>query len=110
MRWRPPRTSCSSRSRGAGRPAPVAPVWLHQVRSMAGKRDHYEVLGVARNCSSGEIKAAYRRLALKWHPDRNPGDRNAEERFKELSLAYAVLGDEEKRASYDRFGEAAAEL
>jgi molecular chaperone DnaJ len=74
------------------------------------RRDHYEVLGVARNATTVEVKAAYRRLALKWHPDRNPGDRQAEERFKELSLAYAVLGDEDKRAHYDRFGEVTADL
>src|SRR5688572_23858861 len=77
---------------------------------MVRKRDHYEVLGVVRTASSGEIKAAYRRLALKWHPDRNPGDQKAEEQFKELSVAYAILGDEDKRAHYDRFGEAAAGL
>lgn len=67
-------------------------------------RDHYEVLGVPRKATPGEIKAAYRKLALTYHPDRNPGDRGAEERFKEVSLAYAVVGDEEKRARYDRFG------
>jgi molecular chaperone DnaJ len=72
-------------------------------------RDHYDVLGVERSASTPEIKAAYRRLALKWHPDRNPGDRAAEDRFKELSIAYAVLGDEDKRARYDRFGGAVAE-
>jgi molecular chaperone DnaJ len=73
-------------------------------------RDPYEVLGVDRQASAGEIKAAYRRLALKHHPDRNPGDRAAEERFKEVSLAYAVLGDEEKRAHYDRFGGIASDM
>jgi molecular chaperone DnaJ len=74
------------------------------------KRDHYGVLGVARTASGVEIKAAYRRLALRWHPDRNAGDRGAEERFKEVSIAYAVLGDEAKRAHYDRFGEVPTEL
>jgi molecular chaperone DnaJ len=73
-------------------------------------RDHYEVLGVDRKASSTEIKAAYRRLALKFHPDRNPGDHAAEERFKELSIAYAVLGDDEKRGRYDRFGAVEADL
>jgi molecular chaperone DnaJ len=73
---------------------------------MAKTGDHYGVLGVDRSASTAEIKAAYRKLALKWHPDRNPGDRRAEERFKEVSMAYAVLGDEEKRARYDRFGQA----
>ena len=74
------------------------------------KRDHYGVLGVGRTASGAEIKAAYRRLALKWHPDRNAGDRGAEERFKEVSIAYAVLGDDAKRAHYDRFGEVPTEL
>ena|SRR2546421_2179848 len=67
-------------------------------------RDHYATLAVERGASAAEIKAAYRRLALRYHPDRNPGDRAAEERFKEVSLAYAVLSDEDKRAHYDRFG------
>jgi molecular chaperone DnaJ len=76
----------------------------------APARDHYEVLGVARQASAGEIKAAYRRLALLHHPDRNPGDKDAEDRFKEISQAYAVLGDDEKRANYDRFGATASDL
>ena len=76
----------------------------------APARDHYEVLGVERQASAAEIKAAYRRLALQHHPDRNPGDRAAEDKFKEISQAYAVLGDEEKRAHYDRFGAAASDL
>jgi molecular chaperone DnaJ len=71
---------------------------------MSKKRDYYEVLGVARDVSAADIKASYRKLAVKYHPDRNPGDREAEEKFKEASEAYAVLSDAEKRARYDRFG------
>jgi molecular chaperone DnaJ len=68
------------------------------------KRDFYEVLGVARTASAQEIKAAYRKLAVKYHPDRNPGDREAEEKFKEAAEAYAILTDADKRARYDRVG------
>lgn len=74
---------------------------------MADKRDYYEVLGVAREATAEEIKKAYRKLAMKWHPDRNPGDHTAEEKFKELGEAYEVLSDVDKRAAYDRFGHAA---
>ncbi|MGE3179355.1 MAG: molecular chaperone DnaJ [Vicinamibacterales bacterium] len=70
------------------------------------KRDYYEVLGVARTATDAELKSAYRKLALKLHPDRNPGDKAAEEQFKEAAEAYAVLQDAEKRAAYDRFGHA----
>jgi molecular chaperone DnaJ len=70
------------------------------------KRDYYEVLGVARDASDQEIKSAYRKLALKNHPDRNPGDKAAEDRFKEAAEAYAVLADADKRHLYDRFGHA----
>ena len=70
------------------------------------KADYYEVLGVARDASDVDLKSAYRRLALKYHPDRNPGDNAAEEKFKECSEAYQVLSDAEKRAAYDRYGHA----
>jgi molecular chaperone DnaJ len=71
---------------------------------VSGKRDYYEVLGVARTASAEEIKKAYRTLAVKFHPDRNPGDNQAEERFKEAAEAYAVLSDANKRVQYDHFG------
>jgi len=70
------------------------------------KRDYYEVLGVDRGASEADLKKAYRKLALQYHPDRNPDDPSAEDRFKEVSEAYAVLADVEKRARYDRFGHA----
>lgn len=73
---------------------------------MSDKRDYYEVLGVARDCDAAELKAAYRRLAMQFHPDRNPDDREAEGRFKEASEAYQVLSNAENRARYDRFGHA----
>src|SRR6266513_4694853 len=71
------------------------------------KRDYYEVLGVDRNVSEEDIKRAYRKLAVKFHPDKNPDDPHAEEKFKELGEAYDVLMDADKRAAYDRFGHAA---
>ena len=70
------------------------------------KRDYYDVLGVPRSASDSDIKSAYRKLAMKYHPDRNPGDKAAEEKFKEAAEAYAVLADGEKRSLYDRFGHA----
>ncbi|MGE4054567.1 MAG: molecular chaperone DnaJ [Vicinamibacterales bacterium] len=70
------------------------------------KRDYYEILEVTKTCSEGELKTAYRKLAMRYHPDRNPGDKVAEERFKEAAEAYSVLADAEKRARYDRFGHA----
>lgn len=71
------------------------------------KRDYYDVLGVARTANDQDIKSAYRKLALKYHPDRNHGDKDAEEKFKEAAEAYAVLADADKRAAYDRYGHAA---
>src|SRR4249920_884431 len=74
---------------------------------MPSKRDYYEVLTVERGASEEEVKRAYRKLAVKFHPDKNPNDPHAEEKFKELGEAYDVLIDAEKRAAYDRFGHAA---
>jgi len=71
---------------------------------MAEKRDYYEVLGVSKTATDDELKKAYRKLALKYHPDRNPGDKEAEEKFKEAAEAYQVLSDKDKRARYDQFG------
>src|SRR3974390_3519632 len=70
------------------------------------KRDFYDILGVAKNASEDEIKKAYRKLAMKHHPDRNPDDKTAEEKFKEAKEAYEMLSDGQKRAAYDRFGHA----
>ena len=70
------------------------------------QRDYYEVLGVNRNSDEGEIKKAYRKLAMKYHPDRNPDDASAEDKFKEIQQAYAVVSDQKKRAAYDQFGHA----
>ena len=71
---------------------------------MAAKRDYYEVLGVDRSASADDIKRSYRRLAMKYHPDRNPGDAEAEASFKEASEAYEVLSDGDRRQRYDQFG------
>jgi molecular chaperone DnaJ len=73
------------------------------------KQDFYDVLGVAKSADAEELKRAYRKLAMQWHPDRNPGDKTAEHKFKDISEAYDVLKDDQKRAAYDRFGHAAFE-
>ena len=70
------------------------------------KRDYYEILGVAKNASEADLKKAFRRLAMKYHPDRNPGDKEAEDRFKEAKEAYEILTDPQRRAAYDQFGHA----
>jgi len=76
---------------------------------MSTKRDYYEILGVSRNAADDDLKASYRKLALKFHPDRNPGNKEAEENFKEAAEAYDVLRDTEKRALYDQYGHAGLE-
>ncbi len=73
------------------------------------KRDFYDVLGVSKSASPDELKSAYRKLAVKYHPDKNPGDKNAEDKFKEASEAYGILSDKEKKQNYDNFGHAAFE-
>ena len=70
------------------------------------KRDYYEVLGVSKGASEQEVKKAFRRIAMKYHPDRNSDDKNSDEKFKEAQEAYEILGDEDKKAAYDRFGHA----
>ena len=79
-----------------------------QVKHMA-KRDYYDVLGVNKSATSQELKSAYSKLALKYHPDKNPGDKTAEDKFKEASEAYGVLSDKSKKENYDNFGHAAFE-
>jgi len=86
--------------------SPTAVPLRKSVRRMVSKRDYYEVLEVGRDSSPEEIKKAYRRLAIQYHPDRNPDNREAEEKFKELSKAYSVLSDTEKRRIFDQFGHA----
>ena len=74
---------------------------------MTNKRDFYEILGVSKSASQEEIKKAYRKVAMQFHPDRNPGDKSAEDKFKEAAEAYEVLNDPDKKAQYDRFGHSA---
>ena len=76
---------------------------------MANKRDYYEVLGVDKSASPEEIKKAYKKMAIKYHPDKNPGDKEAEEKFKEVAEAYSILSDADKKARYDQFGHAGVE-
>jgi len=76
---------------------------------MTQKRDYYEVLGVGREAGSDDIRKAYKQAALKYHPDRNPGDKGAEDKFKEATEAFGVLSDAEKRQRYDQFGHAGLE-
>src|SRR5690348_14074308 len=70
------------------------------------KRDYYEILGVTKTATAEEIKKSYRKVAMQYHPDRNPGDKSAEERFKEAAEAYEILSDQDRRAQYDRYGHA----
>ena len=74
------------------------------------KRDYYEVLGVSRDATVDEIKKSYRKLAMQYHPDKNPGNKEAEEKFKEIAEAYAILSDPQKREKYNRFGHAAGHV
>src|SRR5689334_2348603 len=83
----------------------MGPFVCMETKSMA-KRDYYEVLSVNRDASEEDLKKAYRRLAMKWHPDRNPDNPKAEEHFKEAKEAYEVLSEPQKRAAYDQFGHA----
>ena len=87
-------------------PRPTSTEGPKDLNTRVSKADYYEVLGVSRDASDQELKSAYRKLALQYHPDRNPGDHAAEEKFKEASEAYQVLSDAEKRAAYDRYGHA----
>src|SRR6476620_5705631 len=74
---------------------------------MSSKRDFYEILGVNKGATADEIKKSYRKVAMQFHPDRNPGDKSAEDKFKEAAEAYEILSDPDKRAQYDRFGHSA---
>ena len=82
--------------------------WPYRKLTMA-KRDYYEVLGIQRGADEAAIKKVYRRIAMKYHPDRNPGDKAAEEMFKEANEAYSVLSDPQKKSAYDQFGHAAVD-
>src|SRR5947208_16022057 len=83
-------------------PSPILPLYEH----MPTPRDYYEILGIERSAANGEIATAYRKLAVKYHPDKNPGDQEAIERFKEAAEAFEVLNDADKRGRYDRYGHA----
>src|SRR4051794_21638447 len=96
------RCTRTSAIRTSRRPRPELP----PMATTTAKRDYYEVLGVSRGVDAPDLKRAYREAALRFHPDKNPGSKEAEERFKEVSEAYAVLSDSEKRARYDRLGHA----
>ena len=74
------------------------------------KEDYYEILGVSKSASASEIKKAYRKKALQYHPDKNPGDANAEQQFKNAAEAYEILSDQQKRQQYDQFGHAALKV
>ena len=78
-------------------------LWIME-KTMANKRDYYEVLGVDKGADKDTIKKAYRKVAMKYHPDRNPGDKEAEEKFKEATEAYEVLSDDQKKSVYDQYG------
>ncbi|EER08185.1 conserved hypothetical protein [Perkinsus marinus ATCC 50983] len=83
----------------------ISPLLGRAFATQSGPKDYYDVLGVSRSASQDDIKKAYRKLAMKWHPDRNPDNRNAaEEKFKDIGEAYQTLGDEDKRRQYDAFG------
>ena len=90
-----------------GRKRPLIFRMGKKVETVSAKRDYYEVLGISKTADASAIKKAYRKLAKKYHPDSNPGNKAAAEKFKEVTEAYDVLGDEKKRKLYDQFGHAA---
>lgn len=90
-----------------GRKRPLIFRMGKKVETVSAKRDYYEVLGISKTADASAIKKAYRKLAKKYHPDSNPGNKAAAEKFKEVTEAYDVLGDEKKRKLYDQYGAAA---
>ncbi len=100
------RSDAGAAARLQARRSTAAPGHGESRETSVSKRDYYEILGVSKTATDGEIKSAYRKLALKYHPDRNPGDHAAEEKFKESAEAYSVLADADKRHLYDRYGHA----